>query len=320
MKRIKYEIDPHHRLVATGGGLRQVLDGTFRISKNNELVYHVKRSVGQDEPQQVRCSGTWALDAEHRLVFSLDKWNRTIAGGKLVLKAEVLSASGHELVFTLNSRDGGGREKITLLTFGGSWHVDNNNRLNFFVEREPGSPDRLQFRGSWAVNRDHELEYRFSGTGRDLQALGLKGSWAVGRRGRLTYVFDCGKAAGAPARIDLQASLAHAFSDRLIFVLGGEIQPRAKKMVFSGKWRFDKKYGLGFELTRRDGRLSRIAFGGYARLKNGVTAEIELTSPRGEALGVAVNLSRQVWGGAAFLRLLKGSDGNAVFLGYGRSW
>ena len=120
VERITYEIDPHQRLVATAGGLRQVLDGTFKISKDNELVYHVKRPMVQDEPQQVRCSGAWTLDAEHRLVLSLDKWSRHIAGGKLVLKAEVLSASGHELVFTLDSRDSDGREKITLLTFSGS--------------------------------------------------------------------------------------------------------------------------------------------------------------------------------------------------------
>lgn len=320
VERITYEIDPHQRLVATAGGLRKVLDGTFKISKDHELVYHVKRPMVQDEPQQVRCSGAWALDTEHRLVLSLDKWSRHIAGGKLVLKAEVLSASGHELVFTLDSRDSDGREKITLLTFSGSWQVDSRNRLNFLVERESGSPDRLQFRGSWQVNRDHELEYRFSGTGRGLQALELKGSWAVSSRDRLTYCLACGKAIDASARIDLQASLEHAFSDRLIFVLGGAIRPRRKKMVFSGKWRFNKTQGLSFELTRSDGRLSRIVFGGYAHLKNGITAEIELTVPRGEALGVSVNLSRKIGGGEVFLRLLKGSAGNAVFLGCGRSW
>ncbi len=319
-EHIKYEIDPHQRLVLTGGGLRQVLDGTFKISKDNELVYHVKRSVAKDEPQQVRCRGSWALDAGHRLVLSLDKWSRHIAGGKLVLGAEVLSASGHELVFTLNGRDRDGKEKITLLTFGGSWQVDTGNRLNFLVERESGSPDRLRFRGSWAVNRNHELTYRFSGTGRSPQSLEFKGSWVVGGRDRLTYCLTYGNSADTSARIDLEASLEHAFSDRLVFVLGGAVQPRQKKLTFFGKWRFDKTHGFSFELTHKEGCRSRMAFGGYARLKNGVTAEIELTVPRGEPLGVAVTLSGKIGGGEAFLRLLKRSDGSAVFLGYGRRW
>ncbi|WP_128698943.1 hypothetical protein [Candidatus Velamenicoccus archaeovorus] len=318
--RIKYEIDPHQRLVLTGGGLRQVLDGTFKISKDDELVYHVKRPVAKNEPQQVRCRGSWSLDAGHRLVFSLDKWSRHIAGGKLVLGAEVLSVSGHELVFTLNSRDRDGNEKITLLTFGGSWQVDTDSRLNFLVEKGSGRPDRLRFRGSWTLNGDHELEYCFSRAGRSPQTLKFKGSWVVSGRDRLTYCLAESNSADTSARIDLEASLEHAFSDRLVFVLGGAVQPWQKKLIFFGKWRFDKTHGFNFELTHKEGRLSRMAFGGYARLKNGVTAEVELTAPRGEPLGAAVTLSGKIGGGEAFLRLLKRSDGSAVFLGYGRRW
>lgn len=320
LKKIRYEIDPHRRLVATAGGMRQVLDGTLKISADNELVYHVKRPVAGDAPQQVRCRGTWALDAKQRLVFFLDKWDRRVAGGKLVLGAEVLSASGHELVFTLTGRDSDGKEKMILLTFGGSWQVDTANRLNFLVERESGSPDRLRFRGSWAVNRNHELTYRFSGAGRSPQSLEFKGSWVVSGRDRLTYCLTYGKSADMSARISLEATLEHAFSDRLVFVLGGSAGLRGEKMTFFGKWRFDKTQGLSFELTRRDGRLSRMVFGGYARFKSGLAAQVELAVSHGEALGVTVDLSRQMEGAEVFLRLLKNSDGRAVFLGYGRRW
>jgi len=182
LKKIRYEIDPHRRLVATAGGMRQVLDGTFKISADNELVYHVKRPVAADAPQQVRCRGTWSLDTQHRLVFSLDKWDRRVAGGKLVLETEVLSASGPALVFTLTGRDADAKEKMPLLTFGGSWQVDSVHRLNFLVDRGSGPPDCLRFRGSWAVNRNHELTYLFSGAGRNPQMLEFKGSWGVSGR------------------------------------------------------------------------------------------------------------------------------------------
>jgi hypothetical protein len=122
------------------------------------------------------------------------------------------------------------------------------------------------------------------------------------------------------ARISLDATLEHAFSDRLVFVLGGSAGLRGEKMTFFGKWRFDKTQGLSFELTRRDGRLSRMVFGGYARFKSGLAAQVELAVSHGEALGVTVDLSRRMGGAEVFLRLLKNSDGRAVFLGYGRRW
>jgi hypothetical protein len=80
-ERIRYEVDPHNRLVSekTGKesevpGFRTILDGTFEIDKDNCVTYHVKKSQGYDTPQQIKLRGKWALDDEHnRLMFNVQK-------------------------------------------------------------------------------------------------------------------------------------------------------------------------------------------------------------------------------------------------------
>ena len=75
-EKIRYEIDPHNRLVyeKTGEksevpGFRTVLDGNFEIDENNYVTYHVKKSQGYDVPQQVKLRGGWALRRRRLCLF-----------------------------------------------------------------------------------------------------------------------------------------------------------------------------------------------------------------------------------------------------------
>ncbi|MDD5020006.1 MAG: hypothetical protein PHS61_06285 [Candidatus Omnitrophica bacterium] len=318
MPKIKYEIDPHNRLIETGGGLRRVLDGTFKTDGGHALAYRLKKPAAQGGFQQVKFSGTWGLDKDNNLVFSLDKWGRQIAGNKLILKTGVLSVSGHEVVFSVESRDADGGTQVSLLKLEGAWQVDRSNRLNFLVQRQGVSPDRLKFQGTWQVNKNHELEYRFSGSARagNRHIIGFKGTWAFGEGGKLSYDLE-----GEPGKsIELRASLERAFSNKLVFVLGAGAAPQKNKLVFFGTWRFLKGPSLSFELTRKDGRISRIAFGVRARLSKNSCIEMALTNTAGDGLGVKVVLSKEMSGGEAFLRFVREAGGSAVLVGFGKQW
>jgi hypothetical protein len=55
MGKVRYEIDPHNRLVIKKTGkkaelkrFRQVLDGRFKVAKDSTLTYHIKASIPQD--------------------------------------------------------------------------------------------------------------------------------------------------------------------------------------------------------------------------------------------------------------------------------
>jgi len=156
-EKIRYEIDPHNRLIyeKTGEesevpGFRTVLDGNFEIDENNYVTYHVKESQascgerspelaeGQsrttDIPQQVKLRGAWSLDKEHNLVFTLDKWGNQIAGNKLTVESELIDAKDNRLSFALTLKDSEGNNHIYIVKLGGRWQADENNRLSFNIE------------------------------------------------------------------------------------------------------------------------------------------------------------------------------------------
>ncbi len=110
--RLRYEADPHNRLVSEREegqagitGFRQVLDGRFEIGDNNSLVYHIKKSQGIETPQQVKLTGNFSLDKNHGLVFVLDKWNNQCEGNRLIIKGDIIDAKSNEFSFSVVTRD-----------------------------------------------------------------------------------------------------------------------------------------------------------------------------------------------------------------------
>ena len=117
MQKVRYEPDPHNRLVLdiSGGksGLskfRKVLDGRFRLDENNELSYHIKAPQYEEEsvPHQLKLRGAWSLTDNHDLSLTLDKWGRETFGDKLTLEGRIIGADANSLLFALTTR----RKKI----------------------------------------------------------------------------------------------------------------------------------------------------------------------------------------------------------------
>ncbi|MFA5038120.1 MAG: hypothetical protein WC732_00385 [Candidatus Omnitrophota bacterium] len=313
--KVRYEIDPHNRLVRTGGGLRQVLDGVFKLSGKNALSYHVKRPVASETPQQIKFSGNWSLNSRDQLVFSLDKWNRQIASNKLVLKTELLSASGRELVFTLTSRDVKGANRVSLLNLQGTWQADKNNRLVFGVEKGPRKKDLLILQGAWQLNKRHEIEYVFGG--RQGVLVSLKGRWAMKGSRTLSYAIK-----GGSSILEFRASLQQALANKLVFVMGIGGEPAKKKIIFMGSWRLkaERPTALVFETTAIEGNFSSFMFGASLSPAKGAGFSLELKANQGESLGIALVLSKEMGTGQGFLRLQKSPEGIGAFAGYGCEW
>ena len=120
MAKVRYEVDPHNRLIIAGTGkrsgvpeYRHVAEGSFKVSRNNSLTYHIKKSRHSDIPQQVRFSGNWSLDRNNDLVLTLNKWNNQVAGNKLVIKGRVLDVKGNRLLFSVTTKKPDGRSRIS---------------------------------------------------------------------------------------------------------------------------------------------------------------------------------------------------------------
>lgn len=240
MSKIRYELDPHNKLIKIGPGrFRQVVDGVFKLDRRNNLSYHVKKSDNVDTPQQIKFSGKWALGEKNGLVFSFDKWNNQINGNKLILQGELLCADGSELVYSVASRD-----KIYLLKFSGSWQADKYNRLTFVAQREKGPADKLVLQGRWEINKNNEIIY----TAARKNTITLKGRWDIAAKNRLSYTINKDIGSG----FDFTASFQRAVKNGLVFALGVGYGARKRTVALSGDWKLDKSSHLSFEVKYAD--------------------------------------------------------------------
>ncbi len=313
-ERIKYEIDPHNRLVRLGpAGLREVLEGRFKTDNRNQLIYHVKRPVGRDTLQQIRFKGKWELDPQHRLVLTLDKWYQQIAGNKLTLQTQLLDVRDNEVVFTMTTKNTGTNQTISLLRLGGIWQADSDNRLFFQVEENEGV---LKLKGEWRINKRYEIEYDLEKTrsGKARQVLAFKGVWEVGDRHRLRYALNRVIGSG----FDFKAELESVLADRIEYSVGVGADPQKKTITLFGSWKLDRRLGLAFEVRSADRRVERIAFGAKAKINDDMDVELKLKTTDGRDLGVELTLSRSMLDTQAYLRLVKEGAGGGVFIGAGK--
>jgi len=310
MQKIRYEIDPHNRLTALGPyRFRSVIDGTFKLTGRNSLVYHVKKSDDLDVPQQIKFSGTWSLARDHELILTLDKWNNQCEGNRLVFKGDLIDASCNELVFSIETRQG-----ISLLQFSGTWQADKRNRFTFHVTREEGAVDALIFQGTWALNEQNEITYTYART----NSIVLKGYWAISQKNRLSYVLSEELNSG----FDFKVSFEEAKKESLSYTLGVGYAPGKKLITLAGTWKIDNKAGLLFEMEYSEGRVKAIVFGASVKGTDGCLLELKLKNESGADLGMELSLTKQFFAGQgeAFIKALSCGKEMSIVGGMGFRW
>ncbi|MCK9615633.1 MAG: hypothetical protein M0R48_09025 [Candidatus Omnitrophica bacterium] len=328
--KIRYEVDPHNQLVCekTGKksdvrGFRTVLDGEFEIGEDNTLSYNVKKSQGIDTPQQLKLRGKWALDDEHNLVLTLDKWGNQIAGNKLTLESELIDAKYNKLTFSLTSKDSDGNDHIYIVNLGGRWQADEYNRLTFKVEKESGPADRITLQGGWEVNNQNQIIYTYEKKGRGkreriTQAITFKGHWDIIGKNRLIYVLNKEINSG----FDFQVSVGKPAERGLQYELGVGAAPSKKTITLFGNWKVDKNLGLLFEMPCAEGQIRSIVLGGWAKMDKNSRLEVRLENKLGEDLGIDVKLSRNILEGQgeAFIQALGSRKEVSIVAGLGFRW
>jgi len=268
-EKIRYEIDPHNRLVYEKTGkesklprFRTVLDGEFEIDENNSVTYHVKKSQVFDTPQQVKLRGKWALDNEHNLVLTLDKWGNQIAGNKLTVKSELIDAKDNKLSFAVTSKDSENNAHIYIVKLGGRWQADEYNRLTFNIQKETGITDRITLAGAWEVNQQNEIMYTYekSAPGKKekiTKTVTFKGYWDITGKHRILYVLN--KKIGS--EFDFKVSVGKPAARGFEYELGVGATPSKKTITLFGNWKVSKKLGLLFEMPYAEGKVKSIVLG-----------------------------------------------------------
>ena len=328
--KIRYEIDPHNRLIYEKTGkesevpwFRTVLDGVFEIDENNNVTYHVKKSQVSDIPQQVKLRGNWALDNEHNLVLTLDKWGNQIAGNKLTVESELIDAKDNKLSFAVTSKDGENNTHIYIVKIGGRWQADEYNRLIFNIEKEAGATDRITLRGAWEVNRQNEIMYTYekSAPGKKekiTKTVTFKGYWDITGKHRILYVLN--KEIGS--EFDFKVSVGKPAARGLEYEIGVGAAPSKKTITLFGSWKVSKKIGLLFEMPYEEGKVHSVILGGWGKLDKNHKLELRLQNKKGEDLGIDVKLSRSLLEGQgeAFIRALRSQKEVSIVAGVGFRW
>jgi hypothetical protein len=329
-EKIRYEIDPHNRLVYEKTGresevtwFRTVLDGVFAIDENNNVTYHVKKSQVSDIPQQVKLRGNWALDNEHNLVLTLDKWGNQIAGNKLTVESELIDAKDNKLSFAVTSKDSENNTHIYIVKLGGRWQADEYNRLTFNIEKETGITDRITLAGAWEVNKQNELIYTYEKSSpgekeKITKTITLKGYWDIAGKHRIIYVLN----KEIKSEFDFKVSVGKPVGRGLEYEIGVGVAPSKKTITLFGSWKVSKNLGLLFEMPYEEGKIRSVILGGWGKLDKNYTLELRLQNKIGEDLGIDVKLSRKILEGQgeAFIRALRSQKEVSIIAGVGFRW
>ena len=312
MQKIRYEIDPHNRLVLNESGrksglskFRKVLDGRFRTDENNNLSYHIKSPLSEDEniPHQIRLKGEWSLTDNHDLRLTLDKSARETFGDQITLHGEILEAGKNSILFAVTTTKKDNTHSTYVLSLGGWWKADANNRLSFHVKREKAGYDILTFNGAWEIDKTHQIVYQYEKAHlirkrRKTHTLMFRGYWDIKDKFRISYVLS----KDTDSLFEFKTSAGIFREGHIEYEIGIRLANRPKPIrqtvVLFGKWSLKRNVGLIFEIEYENKKRRAIVFGADAEITHKI---LKLD-------------------GEVFLRALKSQRESAVYAGAAWRW
>jgi len=339
LQKLRYEVDPHNRLVVSESGkklpltrFRRIFDGRFKTGPNNSLIYHIKAPIhglkpGYKAPHQVKLRGRWALNKNHDLVLTLDKWRRQIPGDELTLGGQIVAANASSVSFSVTTRSAKNIESRDILKLQGIWQADKQNRLTFRVRKAQRIYDSLVFDGIWEINKQHRIIYRYEKTKtiqkqRQKKTITYKGYWNISKRNRLSYELSRDRS----SMFDFKTGIGTLAEGYIKYQVGIGVsirkQPVKRILILFGQWKIKRNVGLLFEIQYEKGKTRAIIFGADAKLTKKDELKFKLKNERRKDLGLELKLSRKLLkgDGQSFLKLLKSKKEASIYVGAAWRW
>jgi hypothetical protein len=328
MPKLRYEIDPHNRLVADLFGMRRVLEGQFKVGPRNTLTYDIKTPVPQDikAPHQVKLKGEWSLDKDHQLGFTLDKWQRKTFGDQLTIQGEILDVKKNALLFAVTTRNQKRNLSLYTLELSGAWQADARNRLTFRVAKGGDNFDTLVFCGAWQINKHYQIIYRYTKADlvrkrKRLYSLTFQGCWDITDKARFSYVIEKSSDSVFNFKTSVGIFKGNYVKYELGIGLSGRKQPVRRTITLFGSWKIKKGVGLVFEIET-DKKIRAIVLGAEAKLGEKNTVLFSLRNNLNQDIEGKLELARDIFqgDGQAFLRLLGERGEVTIQAGAGWKW
>lgn len=336
MEKLRYEVDPHNRLVIKKSGqqaelprFRRVLDGNFRVDGKNNLAYHIKAPFPEEikAPYQVKLKGSWSLTENHDLRFTLDKWRRQTFGDELTLQGEIIDVEANSLIFLVTTRTKQGHPSAYILRLAGSWQADKRNRLTFAVKREEEKNDILCFDGIWQIGKDYQVIYRYEKAQltrkqKKIHTLVFQGFWDIRDKARIAYLME----RSTDSLFNFKTSFGIFKDNSIKYELGIGLSHRRKPLkrtiILFGTWKIKENVGLIFQVESEKRKIYNIVFGAEARLTDKDTLLFKLKNELNKEIGGELELAHKILAGdgQAFLRLLRLKRESTILVGGGFRW
>ncbi len=336
MQKVRYEIDPHNRLVIKDTGrktrlhaFRRSLDGKFKIGKNNTLTYRVKAPMPRDAniPHQVKLRGKWSLNKRRDLILTLDKWGRQTFGDRLTLTGNIIGVNKDALLFAVSTRTKEGTRSTYCLKLSGSWRADRHNRLTFRVKKERGRHDILILDGIWEIGKNHQIIYRYEKArlirkSKKIHTLNFKGHWDIKGKARISYVFEGNTGPSFDFRTGAGLFRENYIKYEIGIGLSRRAGPARRIVALFGRWKINRRKELMFEVKYENGKIHAIAFSADIKITDKDTILFRLRANSGRDISANLKLSRSMLGGSAeaFARALKSKRESAVYAGAALEW
>ena len=268
--------------------------------------------------------GVWTLTGGHEI-----EYRRQNGEQEVLLSGNLVAAEETGLVIQVRERSTEQEVISRTLTLRGRWEADSQNRLTFLVERQSDRNDRLTLAGGWEVGGSNEILYRFSRINletkqQETHTLTFRGHWDLDGSRRLTYLLDEASDSSFRFRGTFQSPSILAKEGAIRYQIGVELagRRRLQTVTLFGKWKLSRDLSVEFEIPYGDRSTRALTFGAAYAFDSQSTIAAQLTTRRGEPLGVEVVFTREFLKGQgeAFVRLRKSLEESAVEGGFRFRW
>ncbi|MBU0634052.1 MAG: hypothetical protein KKB82_06650 [Candidatus Omnitrophica bacterium] len=263
-RKIRYKINTkNNKLLVLRDKQKFSPPGHFEIDSKNRLTYLYQRKdtdpVDWNIPRKIVFEGKWAMDSRSNVLFTLRESADAPASQKVFLKGKICDVEANSLAVLVDTEQEDGTSRIHRLNLDGTWRADENNRLNFLVQKSKSRYDTLTFEGGWQVE-NNEIVYRVKNVSlkrgeRAERKLTFKGFWEISDTRRITYVLDRESGSlfnfklysGSPNLIAKKGVLKY----RLGIAAAKTGKRKVKEITLFGSWKFGHQGGLGFEMDNK---------------------------------------------------------------------
>jgi len=301
----KYSVDKNNQLIVKFPRKKWSLKpkGNFGIDNNNRLFYQVRESATwrkqRSLPPRITFKGSWYLSPNHDLVLILDKNSKDRRKDTLDIKGTILSLERDLLAFEVKSYDRQGLLHIRILKLNATLFADKENRICLKVKKL--KPDTLILTGSWQLNKNQQIIYEYSKIdletkGKSVHSLTFTGFWQISEANKLTYILKHSTISRFDFRAQIETPTIYPQKGLIKYRLGVGLREgvsRQKIITLYGAWKFNRNFGLVFEMDYDKEGIKQIEFGTDLSFQEN-TITFSLRDKKGEPLGLNVTFTHSI--------------------------